>query len=101
MKLFRLAAGRSDIPMSDEPEEELREFELAEKYPPGPEVTRELFLEWRSPRYGRSNPERMDNPVWDWLVRSRMSAYHVNEDLKGPDPMDPSRPRCESQAGRC
>jgi hypothetical protein len=45
--------------MSDVPEAELDEFQSAEKYPPGPKVTREFFLEWRSSRCGRSNPERI------------------------------------------
>jgi hypothetical protein len=41
---------------------------------PGPDVTPELFRVWRSPRLGAQNPERLTNPVWDWLVRSRVSA---------------------------
>jgi hypothetical protein len=86
--------------MSDEPEDEMEEFELAEKYPPGPEVTRE-FLEWRNPRYGRSNPERMDNPVWEWLVRSRLSAYYANENFKGPDPFDAGPGWCFNRFGQC
>jgi hypothetical protein len=47
--------------------------------PLDPAVTRELFLEWRSPRFGTLNPERMNNPVWEWLIKSRVSAYHANE----------------------
>lgn len=53
---------------------------------PGPEVTPELFREWRSPRFGRSNPERLNNPVWQWLVRSGISAYSANKRLNGPSP---------------
>jgi hypothetical protein len=45
-------------------------------------VTPELFLEWRSPRYGATNPTRMDNKVWEWLIRSRKSAYRAADDLK-------------------
>jgi len=44
---------------------------------PDPSVTAEVFREWRSPRFGRSNPERLNNPLWDWLVRSGWSAYAV------------------------
>jgi hypothetical protein len=51
---------------------------------PDASVTRELFNAWRSPRFGRSNPERMNNPVWEWLVRCRVSAYWANEEFKGP-----------------
>lgn len=46
-------------------------------------VTPGLFQLWRAPRYGRANPERMNNPVWDWLIRSRLSAYRANEMLGG------------------
>ncbi|HWQ93482.1 MAG TPA: hypothetical protein VN673_17580 [Clostridia bacterium] len=49
-----------------------------------PTVTTGLFLNWRTPRYGRANPERMNNPVWEWLIRSRLSAYQANEKLGGP-----------------
>ena len=44
---------------------------------PDPSVTAAVFHEWRSPRYGRSNPERLNNPLWEWLVRSGWSAYAV------------------------
>jgi hypothetical protein len=100
MELCRWAVLRSDIRMSDDPDEDLEQFELAEKYPPGPEVTRELFLEWRSPRYGRSNPERMDNPVWEWLVRSRLSAFYANDDFKGPSPFDAGPGWCFKRFGQ-
>ena len=46
---------------------------------PGPAVTPELFRVWRSPRLGAQNPERLTNPVWDWLVRSRASAYAASQ----------------------
>ena len=55
---------------------------------PGPEVTPELFRIWRSPRLGAQNPERLTNPVWDWLVRSRVSAYGASQHfgLGGSEP---------------
>jgi hypothetical protein len=49
-----------------------------------PAVTPQLFLEWRSPRVGQLNPERMNNPVWEWLVRSRLNAYQATRLLPGP-----------------
>ena len=55
---------------------------------PDASVTSELFSAWRSPRFGRSNPERMNNPVWEWLVRCRVSAYWVNEEFNGPSSFD-------------
>jgi hypothetical protein len=67
---------------------------------PGSEVTRELFLEWRSPRTGRSNPERMNNPVWEWLIRSRLHAYTANQKLAGPDSMDAGPCWCFNRFGQ-
>ena len=34
---------------------------------PNPDFPALLFHEWRSPRLGTANPERMNNPVWDEL----------------------------------
>ncbi len=53
---------------------------------PGPEVTRERFLQWRSPREGAANPTVMTNPVWTWLVKSRIDAYRANRRFDGPSP---------------
>jgi hypothetical protein len=46
---------------------------------PGPLVTPALFASWRGPRFGASNPERLTNPVWEWLVRSELSAYSASQ----------------------
>jgi hypothetical protein len=59
---------------------------------PDASVTPELFKTWRSPRFGLSNPERMNNPVWEWLVRCRVSAYWANKEFEGPH---------SSEAGPC
>lgn len=45
-------------------------------------MTPELFSEWRSPRFGRLNPTRMDNKVWEWLIRTRISAYEAAQEFK-------------------
>jgi len=50
-------------------EEEIRRSD------PGPLVTPELFHEWRTQRFGTANPERLTNPVWEWLVRTELSAF--------------------------
>lgn len=45
---------------------------------PPPDVTRELFLEWRAARRGAAHPERQTNPLWTWLARrSEITAYRV------------------------
>ena len=51
-------------------------------------VTRELFLKWRSPRFGSANPERMNNPVWEWQVRSKINAYEATQRKRGPSALD-------------
>ena len=40
-------------------------------------VTPKIFKEWRSPRYGTSNPERMNNPLWEWLIESKLA--HIKQ----------------------
>ncbi len=65
-----------------------------------PAVTPELFLKWRAPRLGTSNPERMNNPVWEWLINSRASAFVVNERLKGPSPMEAGPGWCFDRFGQ-
>lgn len=71
-----------------------------EKIPPDLSITRELFLKWRSPRVGASTPELVTNPVWDWLVRSRKSAYQANEHFKGPNAMDAGPCWCFDRFGQ-
>jgi hypothetical protein len=55
--------------MSDDWEEEARDIA------PGPEVTAELYTKWRDARRGTVPAERLTNPVWDWLIRSRIWPY--------------------------
>jgi hypothetical protein len=54
--------------------------------PVDPAITPEIFLEWRSPRFGKSNPERMTNLVWNWLIKTKRDAFHANKQLNGPSP---------------
>jgi len=63
-------------------------------------VTRRLFLKWRSPRFGASNPERMNNPVWEWLVKSRINAYQANQRLRGPSAMNAGPGWCFDRFGQ-
>jgi hypothetical protein len=60
------------VPGDDENEE-------AENWEPGPEVTRELFLELRDARRGAFPGEVMTNPVWRWLIEANVSAYRAND----------------------
>jgi hypothetical protein len=67
---------------------------------PDASITRELFLSWRSPRLGASNPELMTNPVWDWLVRSKISAYQATQRFDGPSAMDAGPGWCFDRFGQ-
>jgi hypothetical protein len=65
-----------------------------------PAVTRELFLKWRSPRLGTTNPERMNNPVWEWLVRSKVSAYQATQRWRGPSALKAGPGWCFDRFGQ-
>lgn len=68
--------------------------------PLDPLVTPELFLKWRSPRIGQANPERMNNPVWEWLVKSKLNAYMATQRLSGPSAMDAGPGWCFDRFGQ-
>ena len=51
------------------------------EFPLDPKITQSLFNEWRSPRFGTENPQSTNNAVWEWLIRSKVSAYQANERL--------------------
>jgi hypothetical protein len=53
-----------------------------------PKISKAEFLAWRSPRRGSSNPTRLENPLWNWLVRTRWNAYSANELYAGPSSYD-------------
>ncbi len=68
--------------------------------PPDRNVTRKLFRAWRSPRYGERNPERMNNPVWEWLVRSRATAYAAAQRFSEPSALEAGAGWCFYRNGR-
>jgi hypothetical protein len=38
--------------------------------------------------FGNANPQRMNNPLWEWLIESRLDAFSANEAFKGPSSID-------------
>lgn len=68
--------------------------------PLDPAVTPVLFQEWRARRFGRSNPERMNNPVWEWLVRSKLDAYLATQRLHGPSAFEAGPGWCFDRFGQ-
>ena len=57
---------------------------LSEQADLEPGFSREAFLEWRRPRTGNDNPSRVLSPVWEWFVRTGLSAYAGNSKFEGP-----------------
>lgn len=55
-------------------------------------ITPELAAAWRAPRFGTENPQRMNNPLWEWLVKTRIDAYDARKRFGYPSPFDASRP---------
>ncbi|WP_197994962.1 ankyrin repeat domain-containing protein [Gimesia panareensis] len=37
------------------------------------------YQQWKSPRFGTTNPQRMNNPFWDDMIRSGKNAYLARE----------------------
>lgn len=68
--------------------------------PVDPALTPDLFMEWRTPRFGEANPDRMNNPVWEWLIRSRLSAYQAGQRFNGPSAMDAGPGWCFDRFGQ-
>jgi hypothetical protein len=42
----------------------------------------------RSPRLGDANPTVLTNPLWAWMLRTRMNAYQGNQAWGGPSPFE-------------
>ncbi|MCU7920271.1 MAG: hypothetical protein KZQ95_18215 [Candidatus Thiodiazotropha sp. (ex Epidulcina cf. delphinae)] len=63
-------------------------------------VTPSLFLEWRSPRFGSSNPTKVESKVWEWLVKSKLSGYGATEKMNGPSPFDKGPTWCFDRFGQ-
>ena len=76
------------------------ENEHADHWEPGPEVTPELFLEWRDARRGAFPGEDMTNPVWLWFIDSNISAYRGNGHFNGPNSYGGNPGWCFNRFGR-
>ena len=68
--------------------------------PPDPAITPEVFAQWRSPRFGTTNPQRMNNALWEWLVRSKLNAYQANKRFVGPSPFKAGPGWCFERFGQ-
>lgn len=74
--------------MDDDERAEEAEYLAARKREaePAPVLSKKEFLAWRAPREVLAGPEALDNPLWHWLVRTRLSAYAGNARFEGPSP---------------
>lgn len=57
-------------------------------YPPDADesllqVTVEDFRAFRVPRFGTRNPERMNNPFWEGMIRTGVNAYRAEVHIEG------------------
>ncbi|MEM1174895.1 MAG: hypothetical protein AAGI27_08770 [Pseudomonadota bacterium] len=64
------------------------------------DVTQDLFSEWRGPKRGTANPENMSNPVWRWLVDTRLPAYTANKAMNGPPSVEAGPVWCFDRFGQ-
>ena len=62
-------------------------------------VTPEIYAAWRAPRRGTANPERMDNPLWDWLIRTADNAWSATQRFGGPSAFDAGPSWCFDRFG--
>jgi len=75
------STGTAVMPRNDRHPWEQQRLETLQRE--GPD--RETFLQWRSPRFGTHNPERLTNRFWTYAIRHGGSSWSLNEDLDGPD----------------
>jgi hypothetical protein len=65
-----------------------------------PAISEQEFLAWRSPRQVDANPTRLDNPLWQWMVRSQRDAYSANNEFNGPSPFKAGPMWCFRRFGK-
>lgn len=46
-----------------------------------PQITAEQYLERCKRHFGNANPERLHNPVWDWMIREGHNPYAARKSL--------------------
>lgn len=74
--------------------------EPAENWLPASEVRPSLYCQWRDARRGIHHAENQSNPVWEWLIRTRISAYQANRHFNGPDSLTSGPAWCFSRYGQ-
>ena len=67
---------------------------------PPSDIAQATFATWRSPAFGNANPQPMNNPLWEWLIESRLDAYSANEAFNGPSSIDAGPMWCFQRYGQ-
>jgi hypothetical protein len=76
------------------------EADRLRKADPAPTLSQSEFLAWRSPRRVNLQSVRLDNPLWNWLVRTRWDAYNANNIYSGPSSFDAGPMWCFQRFGK-
>lgn len=63
-------------------------------------ITPAVYERGRAPRFGSANPERMNNPLWEWLIRTGINAYRATKRFEGPSPFDAGPAWCFDRLGQ-
>lgn len=89
--------------LPDEPEGSYLEDEaqnLLHGSMPPPVLAKGEYLAWRAPRAVTGHPTQLDNPLWNWLIKTRHSGFAATEILGGPSPFDAGPTWCFNRFGR-
>lgn len=73
---------------------------MNQRKPPPSDITQATFSAWRSPAFGNANPQPMNNPLWEWLIETRLDAYSANEAFNGPSSIDAGPMWCFQRYGQ-
>jgi hypothetical protein len=55
------------------------------------ELTPDVFRAQCKPRFGRTNPERMHLPYWEWMIRTERDPFSVRKELG----LESNFPKCD------
>lgn len=64
------------------------------------EITLADYMQWRAPRFGTQNPERMNSPVWDWSIRANLDAEDGDMIFLGRETDDSGPAWCFARMGQ-
>jgi hypothetical protein len=96
--MFVISCDQKAAP-KDQHDPSPQDFMSSDLKPPA-SITRKLFAEWRSPRRGVSQAERMDNPVWQWMLDGEIGTFSATEHFKLGSALDLGPGWCSQRYGQ-